>query len=71
MGQKVNPKIQRIGIIRKWDSSWYAPKKRYADLFHQDLKVKQYIFKALPDCGISTIQILRNTNETTINIYSS
>lgn len=71
MGQKVNPKIQRIGIIKKWDSRWYAPKKRYTDLLHQDLKIKKYILKSLPDCGISTVQILRSTNETTINIYSS
>ncbi len=71
MGQKVNPKIQRIGIIKSWDSSWYASKKRYVDLFHQDLKIKKYINANLKDAGVSRIQILRNANETIINIYSS
>ncbi|MBU1018366.1 MAG: 30S ribosomal protein S3 [Patescibacteria group bacterium] len=71
MGQKVNPKIQRIGIIKGWDSSWYASKKKYAGLFHQDIAIRKFILKSLPDCGIGLIQILRSTSETTINIYSS
>ncbi len=71
MGQKVNPKIQRIGIIKKWDSSWYAGKKRYAQTFHQDLAIRKYILDNLKDCGVAKVQILRNANETIINIYSS
>ncbi|OIP81638.1 30S ribosomal protein S3 [Candidatus Peregrinibacteria bacterium CG22_combo_CG10-13_8_21_14_all_44_10] len=71
MGQKVNPKIQRIGIIRGWDSSWYAGKGKYTQLFHEDIKVRKYILDSLKDCGISRVQILRNANETTINIYSA
>ena len=71
MGQKVHPKIQRIGIIRKWDSSWYAPKKKYISLLHQDIKIKEYIRKTLKDSGVSAIQILRNANETIINIHSA
>ena len=71
MGQKVNPKLQRIGIIRNWDSSWYANKKRYTQTFHQDLKIRKYILENLKDCGVSKVQILRNANETIINIYSS
>ncbi len=71
MGQKVNPKIQRIGIIKQWDSSWYTGKKQYTATFHQDLKLKKYVQDKLKDCGVSTIQILRSANETTINIHSS
>jgi len=71
MGQKVHPKIQRIGVIKKWDSSWYAPRKKYIILFHQDVKIKEYIRKTLKDCGVSLIQILRNANETIININSA
>ncbi|EKD48361.1 MAG: 30S ribosomal protein S3 [uncultured bacterium] len=71
MGHKVHPKIQRIGIIRSWDSSWYSNKKKFKDLLYQDVKIREFIFKKLADCGISKIQILRNANETIINIYSA
>lgn len=42
MGQKVNPNGMRIGIIRDWESKWFAGKD-YADLLHEDLKVREYI----------------------------
>ncbi len=71
MGHKVHPKIQRIGIIRSWDSSWYSNKKKFKDLLYQDVKIREYIFDKLADCGISKIQILRNANETIINIHSA
>lgn len=71
MGHKVHPKIQRIGIIRSWDSSWYANKKNFKDLLYQDVKIREFIFDKLTDCGISKILILRNANETTINIFSA
>lgn len=48
MGQKVNPVGLRIGIIRDWESKWYADKD-YAVLLHEDLKVREYIAKRLSD----------------------
>ncbi|KKP37701.1 30S ribosomal protein S3 [Candidatus Peregrinibacteria bacterium RIFOXYC2_FULL_33_13] len=71
MGQKVNPHIQRIGIIKTWNSRWYANKKNYAKFLHQDLSLKKEIEKFLDDCGVSKIEILRNSNNITINIYTS
>ena len=46
VGQKVNPIGLRIGIIRDWESKWYAGKD-YADLLHEDLKIREYIEKRL------------------------
>lgn len=44
MGQKVNPVGLRIGVIRDWESKWYAGKD-YADFLHEDLKIREYISK--------------------------
>ena len=49
MGQKVNPIGLRIGIIKDWESRWYAGKD-YADLLHEDLRVREYIAKRLKRC---------------------
>lgn len=58
MGQKVNPIGLRIGIIRDWESKWYADKD-YADLLHEDLKVRKYIEKRLKDAAVSGVEIER------------
>jgi len=71
MGQKVNPIIQRIGIIKDWSSSWYAGKKRYGKMFHEDLDIREFIEKRLKDAGVSKIEVLRSINDTTINVYVS
>jgi small subunit ribosomal protein S3 len=42
VGQKVNPIGMRVGIIRDWESKWYA-EKDYADLLHEDIKIREYI----------------------------
>ncbi len=71
MGQKVNPIIQRIGIIKSWDSTWYANKKNFAKFLHQDIDIRREIAEALKDCGVGKIQILRSANDITINIHTS
>lgn len=71
MGQKVNPKIIRIGITRSWNSNWYAEKKEYGKLLHQDLEIEKIIRKKLAEGGISKIEIQRTVNEVTINILTS
>jgi small subunit ribosomal protein S3 len=71
MGQKVNPKVIRLGITRKWPSSWFAGNRAYKDLLHRDIALRKYIAKTLPDAGIATVEILRSNKQVTINIHSA
>lgn len=70
MGQKVNPVGMRIGIIRDWESRWFAGKD-YADLLHEDLKVREYITKRLKDASVSKIEIERAANRLNITIHTA
>lgn len=70
MGQKVNPVGLRIGIIRDWESKWYA-EKDYADLLLEDLKVREYIYKRLSDASISKIEIERAANRLNVTIHTA
>lgn len=71
MGQKVNPKIIRIGIIRDWSSKWFAGKANYSKLFHQDLAIEKLIKTQLANEGISEIEIMRTQGKVIINIHSA
>lgn len=71
MGQKVDPRIQRIGIINTWNSKWYADKKHFADFFLRDIEIRKAIEEHLQDAGISRIEIERSEKKVTVNIYSS
>ena len=71
MGQKVNPNGIRIGVTRSWHSKWYAAKKNYAKLLHQDLAIEKLIEKELVDAGISHIEIHRTTAQVVINLHTS
>ena len=51
MGQKVNPIGLRLGINRTWDSRWYAD-SNYADLLHEDLKIREFLLKKLSQAGV-------------------
>ena len=55
MGQKVHPIGLRVGIIRDWESKWYA-EKDYADLLHEDIKIRKYIETQLKDASISKVE---------------
>lgn len=70
MGQKVNPKGLRVGIIKDWDAKWYADKD-FADLLHEDLKVRKYIKNKLYQAGISTIEIERAANRIKVSISTA
>lgn len=69
MGRKVNPKAIRMGINRTWDSVWYAPKTKYAELLGQDLKIKEKIQKSMKDAGIDNIKISRSLNKIEVIVY--
>ncbi len=70
MGQKVNPIGLRIGIIRSWDSKWYV-RKGYADLLHEDLKIRSYIEAHLKNAEIGKVEIIRYPERITIFIHTS
>ncbi|MED4927246.1 30S ribosomal protein S3 [Bacillus smithii] len=70
MGQKVHPNGLRIGVIRDWDSKWYA-EKDYADLLHEDLKIREYIAKRLEDASVSRVEIERAANRINFTIHTA
>jgi len=71
VGQKVNPKGLRIGIIRDWEGKWFADKKNYTELLHEDLKIRKFIKKKLFVAGISRIQIERAANRVKVFIHTA
>ncbi|MTI80742.1 MAG: 30S ribosomal protein S3 [Firmicutes bacterium] len=71
MGQKVNPKGMRVGIIKDWDSKWFADKKNYSELLVEDQKIRDFIKKNLYTAGISRIQIERAANRVKITINTA
>jgi len=70
LGQKVNPIGFRLGVIKTWDSKWYA-KADYAKLLHEDLKLRSFLKKRLYNSGVSKIEIERAANKAKINIYTA
>lgn len=70
MGQKVNPIGLRLGIIKTWDSKWYA-EADYAKLLHEDFKLRGFLKKRLYHAGISKIEIERAANKAKINIHTA
>jgi len=70
MGQKVNPHGLRVGIIKDWDSRWYA-EKEFANYLVEDHTLRTYIKKTLYSAGISKIEIERASERIKINIYSA
>jgi small subunit ribosomal protein S3 len=70
MGQKINPIGFRVGINRTWDSRWYAGRD-YANLLHQDLKLRDYLMKRLLQAGVGKIVIERAAKKARITIHSA
>lgn len=72
MGQKVNPHGLRIGIIKDWDTKWYANDKNFADLLVEDVKIRKFLKNKLMTAGISRIEIERGAaNKIKINIHTA
>lgn len=70
MGQKVNPKGYRVGVIKEWDSKWFADKKDFSDLLVEDVKIREFIKKEAYEAGISDIEIERAVNNLKITIFT-
>ena len=70
MGQKINPIGFRVGINRTWDSRWYADRD-YANLLHQDLKLRDYVMDRLSQAGVGRVVIERAAKKARITIHSA
>jgi small subunit ribosomal protein S3 len=70
LGQKTNPIGLRLGIIRTWNSKWFA-QKSFAQLLEEDLNIRRYIGKRLENAGLAKVEILRAPKKITVDIHSS
>ena len=69
MGQKVNPHGLRVGVIKDWDSRWYAREDKVGDLIVEDYKIREYLKKTLYSAGVPTIEIERDSAKVRIYIH--
>ena len=69
MGQKVNPTGLRVGVIKDWESRWYAKKNQFADTLHEDYEIREYLLKTLATAGVPRVEIERDAKRVRINIY--
>ncbi|MBP3802088.1 MAG: 30S ribosomal protein S3 [Clostridia bacterium] len=71
MGQKVHPTGVRVGIIKDWNSKWYADSKNFADYLVEDQKIRNFLKKKLFAAGISKIEIERTAKMVKVNVYTA
>jgi len=71
MGQKVNPHGLRIGIIKDWDTKWYAGNKDFSTFLIEDVKIRRYLKEKLYVAGIARIEIERAASKIKINIHTA
>jgi small subunit ribosomal protein S3 len=71
MGQKVNPIGMRLGVIRTWDSRWYANSREYGKLLHEDMAIREYLKAELKQAGVSKVIIERPHKKCRVTIYSA
>ena len=69
MGQKVNPHGLRVGVIKDWDSRWYARNEKVGDLLVEDNKIRKYLKKTLYSAGIPRIEIERDNAKVRIYLH--
>lgn len=69
MGQKINPTGLRIGVIKNWDSRWYARKDAFGDTLIEDHNLREYLLKTLYGAGVPKIEIERDAKRVRINIH--
>ena len=71
MGQKVHPHGLRVGVIKDWDSKWYADKKDFGANLAEDFEIRKYLKKSLFSAGIAKIEIERNDNKVRVHIHTA
>ena len=70
MGQKVNPHGLRVGIIKDWDSKWYA-EGDFSDLLVEDYNIRKFLKKKLYNAGISKIEVERASERVKVTVYAA
>ena len=71
MGQKVHPTGVRVGIIKDWNSKWYADSKNFSDYLVEDQKIRKFLKKKLYAAGVSKIEIERTAKAVKVNLYTA
>ncbi len=71
MGQKVNPHGVRVGVIKDWDSKWYANSKDFSNYLVEDYNIRKMLKKKLYASGISKIEIERTPKFVKVNVYTA
>ena len=71
MGQKMNPHGLRVGVIKDWNSKWFADSKNFGDYLVEDHKIREYVKKKLFVSGISKIEIERTAKFVRVNVYTA
>jgi len=71
LGQKTHPIGFRLGIIKTWNSRWFAPDRNFADLIYEDMMIKRYINRRLDNAGLAAINISRQPKKVTVDIHTS
>ncbi len=71
MGQKVNPHGLRVGVIKDWDSRWFANDADYGDLLVEDYKIRKFLKKLLFHAGVSKIEIERTAKRVRVTIFTA
>lgn len=71
MGQKVNPHGLRVGVIKDWDSRWYARNDKVGDLIVEDYNIRKFLKSTLYAAGVAKIEIERNNQKVKINLHCS
>ena len=69
MGQKVNPNGLRVGVIKDWESRWYAKKQDFGDTLVEDYELREYLLKTLAPAGVPKVEIERSASRVRINIH--
>lgn len=71
MGQKVNPHGFRVGVIKDWDSRWFARNEKVGDLLVEDYNLRKYLKKRLYSAGVPKIEIERSGDKIRIYLHCS
>ena len=69
MGQKVNPNGYRVGVIKDWESRWYAKKQNFGDTLVEDYELREYLLETLAPAGVPKVEIERDAKRVRINIH--
>jgi len=70
MGQKVHPKVFRLGITTTWDGKWFARGRKFASLLRQDVTIRRYLVRRLREASIARVEIERSLNAITVTIFT-